>query len=49
MQQPEDRAQPNLAEAGAADVQTRSTILINDLVDWKYMYDDISSRKLARA
>jgi hypothetical protein len=49
LQQPEDRAQPNLAEAGAADVQTRSTILINDLVDWKYMYDDVSSRKLARA
>ena len=49
MQQPEDRAQPNLAEAGAADLQTRSTILINDLVDWKYMHDDIAGRKLARA
>jgi hypothetical protein len=49
MQQPEDRAQPNLVEAGAADLQTRSTILINDLVDWKYMHDDIANRKLARA
>jgi hypothetical protein len=49
MQQPEDRAQPNLIEAGAPDLPTRSTILINDIVDWKYMYDDIAGRKLARA
>ena len=49
LQQPEDRAQPNLAEAGAADLATRSTVLINDLVDWKYMHDDVTSRKLARA
>jgi hypothetical protein len=49
LQQPEDRAQPNLAEAGASDLQTRSTILINDLVDWKYMHDDVTGRKLARA
>lgn len=49
MQQPEDRAQPNLVEAGAADLQTRSTVLINDLVDWKYMHDDVANRKLARA
>lgn len=49
LQQPEDRAQPNLTEAGAPDLQTRSTILINDIVDWKYMYDDIASRKMARA
>lgn len=49
LQQPEDRAQPNLVEAGAADLQTRSTILINDLVDWKHMYDDVASRKLTRA
>lgn len=49
MQQPEDRAAPNLVEAGAADLQTRSTILINDLVDWKYMHDDVASWKLARA
>lgn len=49
LQQPEDRAQPNLIEAGCADLQTRSTILINDLVDWKYMYDDVAGRKLARA
>jgi hypothetical protein len=49
MQQPEDRAQPNLVEAGAGDLQTRSTILINDLVDWKYMHDDVAGRKLARA
>ena len=49
MLQPEDRAQQNLVEAGAADLQTRSTILINDLVDWKYMHDDVASRKLARA
>jgi hypothetical protein len=49
LQQPEDRAQPNLVEAGAADLQTRSTILINDLVDWKYMHDDVAGRKLARA
>ena len=49
LQQPEDRAQPNLVEAGAGDLQTRSTILINDLVDWKYMHDDVAGRKLARA
>jgi len=49
LQQPEDRAQPNLAEAGAGDLQTRSTVLINDLVDWKYMHDDVAGRKLARA
>jgi hypothetical protein len=49
LQQPEDRAQPNLAEAGAGDIQTRSTVLINDLVDWKYMHDDVAGRKLARA
>jgi hypothetical protein len=47
--QPEDRAQSNLAEAGIPDLQTRCTILINDLVDWKYMHDDIAGRKLARA
>ena len=45
----EDRAQPNLVEAGAPDLKSRSTVLINDIVDWKWMYDDISSRKLARA
>ncbi len=49
LQQPEDRAQPNLIEAGAADLKTRDTIIINDLVDWKWMYDDIASRKMARA
>jgi hypothetical protein len=49
MQQPEDRAAPNLAEAGAAGLETRSTVLINDLVDWKYMHDDVAGRKLARA
>ena len=49
LQQPEDRALPNLVEAGAPDLQTRDTILINDLVDWKYMYDDITGRKLVPA
>jgi hypothetical protein len=49
LQQPEDRAAANLAEAGAVDFDTRSTILINDLVDWKHMYDDVAGRKLARA
>jgi len=49
LQQPPDRATPNLEEAGAAGLDTRNTILINDLVDWKHMYDDVASRKLARA
>ena len=49
LQQPEDRALANLAEAGAAGLATRNTILINDLVDWKYMHDDVAGRKLARA
>jgi hypothetical protein len=49
LQQPEDRAQANLAEAGATELQTRDTILINDLVDWKHMYDHVAGRKLARA
>jgi hypothetical protein len=48
-QQPEDRAEANLVEAGAADLQTRNVVLINDLVDWKYMHDDVAGRKLARA
>lgn len=49
MLQPEDRAQANLVEAGAGDLHTQATILINDLVDWKYMHDDVAGRKLARA
>ena len=49
LEQPEDRAESNLIEAGAADLKTRNTIMINDLVDWKHMYDDVAGRKLARA
>jgi hypothetical protein len=48
MQKPEEMSAADLVEAGAPGIGVRSTILLNDLVDWKYMHDAAVERRAAR-
>jgi hypothetical protein len=42
---PEDKAALEWEEAGAPGLGSRDWILINDLVDWKYLHDQIVARR----
>jgi hypothetical protein len=43
----EEQAAADLVEAGAPGLAVRSTILLNDIVDWKYMHDYALERRTA--
>lgn len=47
LQKTDDQATAELAEAGEPDLSLRSTILLNDLVDWKHMHDRVVAKRLA--
>jgi len=49
MVKPAEQSTAELAEAGATNVSTRSTILLNDLVDWKHMHAYLMSHRVAPA
>jgi hypothetical protein len=49
LEKPEDLAAAELLECGAPGLGLRGVVLINDLVDWKYMHDHIVARRAALA
>ncbi len=49
MQKKEEMAAAEWIECGDPDLTLRGTILLNDMVDWKHMHEDIVSRQVARA
>lgn len=48
MQKSPEQATAELAEAGAPPSSLRGVILLNDLVDWKYMHDRAVAQRVAR-
>jgi hypothetical protein len=48
MQKPPEAAAADLVEAGAPGLPVRGTILLNDVVDWRYMHDAAVDRGAAR-
>jgi hypothetical protein len=49
LQKPEDVATAELVECGAPGLSLRGTILLNDLVDWKYMHDRAVAHRVTPA
>ena len=49
LQKNEEMAAAEWIECGDPDLTLRGTILLNDMVDWKHMHEDIVSRQVARA
>jgi hypothetical protein len=49
MQKAEAQAAAEVIESGATDPSLRGTILLNDLVDWKHMYDHVVAARVTRA
>ncbi len=47
LEKTEEQATADLLEAGAPGVSTHSTILLNDMVDWKHMHDNIVAQRVA--
>ncbi|HEY5341692.1 MAG TPA: hypothetical protein VIK27_11745 [Candidatus Aquilonibacter sp.] len=48
LQKPQEQATEELVEAGAPGLSVRGVILLNDMVDWKHMHDDIVAQRVAR-
>lgn len=49
MQKSEEQAAAECIEAGAPGAGLRGTVLLNDLVDWRYMHDHAVANRVARA
>jgi len=48
LQKGAEQAAAECVEAGAPELSLRSTILLNDMVDWKHMHDQAVARRLTR-
>jgi hypothetical protein len=49
LQKSEEAWSAERIEAGAPDLEIRSTVLLNDMVDWKHMHDYVVNTRVARA
>lgn len=49
MQKAEEMAAAECTECGVPGAGLRSTVLLNDMVDWKYLHDQVAGRKTAVA
>jgi hypothetical protein len=49
MQKPEEMAAAECKECGVAGAGLRGTVLLNDMVDWKYQHDRVAGSKAAVA
>ena len=47
MQKPEEMSAAECKECGVAGAGLRGTVLLNDMVDWKYMHDRVAGSKAA--
>ena len=48
LQKNEEQAAEERIEAGDPDLTLRGTILLNDMVDWKHMHDNVVAKRVAR-
>jgi hypothetical protein len=48
LEKSEEQSAADLAEAGAPGLGIRDVILLNDLVDWKHMHDNVVAQQVAR-
>jgi hypothetical protein len=49
MQKPAEQSAADLVEAGAPGLAVRGTILLNDMIDWRYMHDHAVERRATTA
>ena len=47
MKKAEEQGAAEVIECGATDPTIRGTVMLNDMVDWKYMHDHIVSKRVA--